>query len=121
MNGVLLVVFVSAAGGAGAVARFLVDHRFPVALRERYPWGTNTVNVTGSFLLGMVTARAGQLGAWGTVIGAGLLGGYTTFSTASLETVILATGRRTLPALANSLGMLAACVAAAAAGLALAG
>jgi CrcB protein len=58
---------------------------------------------------------------WVTVLGVGLLGGYTTFSAASLETAELLGRRRFFLAAASGLGVCAICLAAAAAALALAG
>ena len=84
--------------------------------------GTLVINVSGSFLLGFVTGLAlsatrppeAQL-----LVGAGFLGGYTTFSTASVEAVRLVQARRYGVALVTSVGMLVAAVLASAAGLAL--
>jgi CrcB protein len=76
--------------------------------------------VSGSFALGLLTGLALQAVVapeWTAVLGTGLLGGYTTFSTASVETVrLLAAGRRGA-AVANGLGMLVACVGVASLGL----
>jgi len=116
------VVFlgVAAAGGLGAALRFFLDGAVNRGREFRIPVGTLTINVTGSFLLGVVTGAAGHLGVVPVaVLGAGLLGGYTTFSTASFETVRLARGGRTTAAAVNGLGMLVVSVAAAAAGVAL--
>jgi len=126
----LLFIATALAGGVGAGLRFVVDGTVKDALaassarRSRpassYPWGTAAVNVSGSLLLGVVTGLA--LGAvvsptWRAVLGTGLLGGYTTFSTAMVDTVrLLASGRRGA-GLANALGLLVACVAAAGLGL----
>ncbi|KQO48185.1 MULTISPECIES: fluoride efflux transporter CrcB [unclassified Frigoribacterium] len=116
----LLVVAVAAAGGIGAAARFVVDGLVKDRLGAAYPWGTTVINVSGSFALGLLTGLALQAVVapeWKAVLGTGLLGGYTTFSTASVETVrLLAAGRRGA-AIANGLGMLVACVGVASLGL----
>ncbi|WP_396599635.1 fluoride efflux transporter CrcB [Frigoribacterium sp. R86507] len=116
----LLVVAVAAAGGIGAAARFVVDGLVKDRLGAAYPWGTTVINVSGSFALGLLTGLALQAVVapeWKAVLGTGLLGGYTTFSTASVETVrLLAAGRRGA-AVANGLGMLVACVGVASLGL----
>jgi len=116
----LLLVAVAAAGGIGAAARFVVDGLVKDRLGSAYPWGTTVINVSGSFALGLVTGLALQAVVapeWKAVLGTGLLGGYTTFSTASVETVrLLAAGRRGA-AVANGLGMLVACVGVASLGL----
>jgi len=116
----LLVVAVAVAGGVGAATRFVVDGLVKDRLGSAYPWGTTVINVSGSFALGLVTGLALQAVVapeWKAVLGTGLLGGYTTFSTASVETVrLLAAGRRGA-AVANGLGMLVACVGVASLGL----
>jgi len=116
----LLVVAVAAAGGVGAVARLVFDGALRSWLRVGYPIGTTIINVTGSFLLGLVTGLAlahGLPPEWRAVLGTGFLGGYTTFSTASYETVRLAQQRRYRAALVNGVGMLALALAAAGLGL----
>lgn len=116
----LLVVAVAVAGGVGAATRFVVDGLVKDRLGSAYPWGTTVINVSGSFALGLLTGLALQAvvaSEWKAVLGTGLLGGYTTFSTASVETVrLLAAGRRGA-AVANGLGMLVACVGVASLGL----
>lgn len=116
----LLFLAVAAAGGVGAALRFVVDGVVRAHIRSSYPVGVTIINVTGSFLLGLLTGLAlGQLVSeqWLVVLGTGLLGGYTTFSTASFETVRLLQLRRPGAALANGLGMLVASVAVATLGL----
>ena len=113
-------VLVALAGGAGAAARLLVDGSVRTRWGGDLPWGTVTVNLTGSLLLGVVTGlAAGQLlpETVRLVAGAGFLGGYTTFSTASLETVRLLQERRWVPAVANGLGTLVVATGAAGLGL----
>ncbi|GGC99050.1 hypothetical protein GCM10011512_27450 [Tersicoccus solisilvae] len=124
MIGPALFLGIAASGGVGAALRFVVDGLVRARTRGTFPWATVFINVTGSLLLGVVTGLAAAHGldrAWVLVLGGGLLGGYTTFSTASVETVRLAQGRRRLAALANAAGTAVVTVAAAALGLWLTG
>lgn len=92
----LLFLGVAVAGGFGAALRFLVDRAVLARTRSSYPWGITTVNLTGSFLLGVLTGAAQSLAIcapWVAVLGVGLLGGYTTFSAVAVEAA-LAFGRR---------------------------
>lgn len=116
MSGFLLAVAVSLAGGVGSALRHLNDNVLPARVRARYPWGTTVVNLVGSFALGSLTGL-NLAGPWGSVITIGLLGGYTTFSTASLETLRLLTDRRYSAAVVHGFGMLLACVTAAVLGI----
>ncbi|TDT85986.1 camphor resistance protein CrcB [Arthrobacter sp. AG258] len=119
---VATIILVGVAGGLGAATRFVVDGLVRSRARTALPVGTIIINVTGSFLLGLlagaviVHAAPVELQA---IVGTGFLGGYTTFSTASFETVRLIQSRRTGLALLNGIGTAVAAVAAAAAGLAL--
>ncbi|MFM6851691.1 MAG: fluoride efflux transporter FluC [Terrabacter sp.] len=123
----MTILLLAAAGGLGAVCRFLADA--VVARRNpfRMPLGTLLINVTGSLLLGVLTgmltaAPPDSTGATVRgVLGTGFCGGYTTFSTASVETVRLwlAEGRST--GVGYAAATLVASVAAAALGLWLGG
>lgn len=116
----LLFTCLSIAGGIGASTRFLFDGAIRSRITVGYPLGTTIINVSGSFLLGLVAGLAlGEVvnPQWQLIVGTGFLGGYTTFSTASFETIRLAQERRYGAALTNGLGMLIGAVAAA--GLAL--
>jgi CrcB protein len=116
----LAFLLLSLTGGVGAALRMLVDGLVKARLKIAFPVGTTIINVTGSFLLGIVTgltAAAVLPAEWQLIIGGGLLGGYTTFSTASFETVRLIQDRRYAAALLNSIGMLGAAVVAALLGL----
>jgi CrcB protein len=119
VTGLALGVVVALAGGLGASTRFVVDG----VVRRRFPLvPTLVVNVTGSFLLGVVAGlvlREAVAPAAATALGTGFLGGYTTFSTASAETVRLLQHRRYVAAAATAVGMLVLSVAACAAGAAL--
>ena len=123
MNPALLATLVALSGGAGAVARFVLDGVLRSRLRWLVPAGTLIVNVSGSLLLGLITGLAAFHAAPDNlriVLGTGFLGGYTTFSTASFETARLVMERKGVASVVNSLGMLVLTVLAAAAGLALA-
>lgn len=117
---VLLFVGTALAGGLGAALRFLVDGLVKSRTRLAFPVGTALINLTGSFALGALAGLAGV--AWlpaelSVAIGVGLLGGYTTFSTASVETVRLAQERRYRAAAVNGFGVLVACTLGALLGL----
>jgi fluoride exporter len=115
---------VAAAGGAGALARYVLDGSVQERADSVLPLGTLTVNVTGSFLLGVlvglglhhvVPADANR------IAGTGFLGGYTTFSAFAYETNrLVEDGSRGL-AFANTLGSVVAGLLAALAGLAVTG
>src|SRR5437764_9985730 len=83
----VIVLAVAAAAAVGAPARYLLD----VWVIERtggvFPWGTFAVNVIGSFALGLLAAAPSTAR---TVVGDGICGAFTTFSTLSYETVRLA-------------------------------
>lgn len=116
----MTVLLIAVAGGLGAATRLVIDGLVRHRVSSTFPWATIGINVTGSFLLGLLVGLgAGE--SWHDVVGTGFLGGYTTFSTASFETAGLLLERRPLAAAANGLGVLVACVAAAAGGYALGG
>ncbi|WP_400159235.1 fluoride efflux transporter CrcB [Arthrobacter sp. BPSS-3] len=118
------VALLGLAGGLGAASRFLLDGLIRSRVRAALPVATIVINVTGSFLLGLI---AGAVGAHAAppelqlIAGTGFLGGYTTFSTASFETVRLVQSGRSGLALVNGLGTAFAAVGAAAGGLVLGG
>jgi CrcB protein len=115
----IAIVAVGLTGGLGAALRFLADGTIRHHTSGTYPVGTMVINFTGSLLLGVLTGLVVQQAvphSWQAVIGTGLLGGYTTFSTASFETVRLLEDRRYWSALINGLGMLILCTGAAAGG-----
>lgn len=87
-------------GGFGAVARLLAEHGIRRQLAMAFPIGTVTVNVTGAFLLGVVSgAGLGHHSA--ALIGTGFLGAYTTFSGWMFETRSLGEQRHWRTATAN--------------------
>lgn len=119
----ILAIAVGFAASLGAVARYLLDRVVQQIHDSTLPWGTFVINITGSLLLGLVTGLSLHHGLPArptTVIGIGLLGGYTTWSTFAWETVALVETRALLEASFNVVASLALGLAAAAAGLGLA-
>ena len=117
-----MILLVALAGGVGAGARFALDGAARARWPSEFPWGILLVNVVGSFLLGFLTGLTldGADPAWLLVLGTGFCGGFTTFSTAMVDTVRLAQRGPLRPALLNLVGTLVTTVLAAAFGLGLA-
>lgn len=117
---VLMVLLVGAAGGLGAVARFMLDGVVRSRFATAIPWGTVAINVVGSGLLGLLVG-SGLAGGMHpdieVIAGVGFLGGFTTFSTASVETVRLLQSGRVGRGLINALGTAALALLAAGAGV----
>lgn len=119
----MTALWVACAGSLGAVSRFVVDGAIRHRRSTEFPWATVLINVTGSLLLGFIVgvvlfhgvSRELQL-----IAGVGFCGGYTTFSTASVETIRLMQRRRYWAGAFNAIGTLLITVAAAAAGMAVA-
>lgn len=111
----LLFLLASVAGGIGAALRYAVDVGVSRWAGRRFPWGIVIVNITGSFALGIVTAALPDALF---IVGAGMLGGYTTFSTAVLDTITLWQDSERPRSVLHLCGTFAASVLAALAGLA---
>ena len=117
-------LLVAAAGGAGALLRALVIHHVGLRRPDPLPVGTLVVNASGSLLLGILTGLSLYHGLGPHVVavaGIGLCGGYTTWSTASWETIHLRHAGHRTEAIVYTAGSLVICLAAAAAGIGLAG
>ena len=82
---VLVWIGVAVLGGLGSLARFRLDELVQLRVRGDFPAGTLIVNVSGSFVLGVLNG-AGAAGDGLLLAGTGFLGAYTTFSTWMLET-----------------------------------
>jgi len=84
------LLLVLAGGGLGSAARYLVAVWAAEHIGTAFPWGTLIVNVTGSFVIGLVATLADEYGSISpntrALLVAGVLGGYTTLSSFSLET-----------------------------------
>jgi len=102
MVGALLV---GVGGFVGAIARYLVDRRITLWSGGALPWGTFAVNVSGSFVAGLLFALIIERAALGSQMRAplmiGFLGAYTTFSTFALESWRMIEDGAWLLALAN--------------------
>jgi CrcB protein len=83
-------------GGLGSLARWGASGFVANRFGQTFPWGTLTVNVTGSFIIGLFAAATGPDGRWMAPASfrqffmLGICGGYTTFSSFSLQTLSLA-------------------------------
>lgn len=123
MSSASVVLAVGIAGGLGAALRFLFARAVQRRLGGVFPFGTLVVNASGSFLLALVAdlAAAGACApGWATVLGVGLAGGYTTYSTFNYETLRLLEDRALLLAVVNVVATLVICAGAGVAGMLLA-
>jgi CrcB protein len=116
------LVAVALGGMLGATARWAVATTWPVAL-DRFPTTTLAINLTGSFVLGLVVGRLLErrppLLVAHSFVGTGVLGAFTTFSTMAVEVVVLVDAGQVWRAGSYLAVSLVAGVALAAAGLAL--
>jgi fluoride exporter len=88
----LIVLAVLAGGMIGAPARYLVDRAIQARHDSVFPWGTLVINLAGSAVIGFLLGAQRHLGlppAAFALLGTGLCGGLTTFSTFSYETLRL--------------------------------
>jgi CrcB protein len=114
------VLLVALGGGLGAAGRFGVSLAIP-AREGGWPWATFAINVAGSLLIGLLAgwlSTRGEAGEpWRLFLGVGVLGGFTTFSAYSLETMRMVERNDWLGASTYSLGSVIAGLAAVAIGL----
>jgi fluoride exporter len=80
----VVVLVVGVVGGIGAIGRFVLDGAVAARVGRRFPFGTLAINLSGSLLLGVLVGAAVRGDAY-EVVGTGLLGAYTTFSTWAYE------------------------------------
>ncbi len=113
----MITLAMALAGGLGATLRYAVDVRVSTPTEARLPHATLAINLTGSLLLGLLVG-AGAGDDTLTVLGTGLLGGYTTFSSASVEVARRVLEGRRADGLLTALVMVVGCVALASAGVA---
>lgn len=117
------LLFVGLGGFAGAIARYVVDARLTAWSGGALPWGTFIVNISGSFLLGLLFALVVERAALAPELRAplmiGFLGSYTTFSTLALESWRMIEDGLLLSASLNLAGSVLIGVAAVVAGVAI--
>ncbi|MBP2275231.1 MULTISPECIES: fluoride efflux transporter CrcB [Sphingomonas] len=86
------LILVMAGGALGSAARFLVGRATLAGFGPNFPYGTLTVNLVGGLAMGVLAgflARHANGEAWRLLLGVGVLGGFTTFSSFSLDTIAL--------------------------------
>ena len=119
-----IVAAVSAGGAIGALARYQVGRGWPVPAAG-FPWSTLVVNVSGCLLIGVLlsvlSARPGAHPLFRPFLGTGVLGGYTTFSTYTVDLHRLLTTGHPATAASYLAGTLVAALAATALGMQLGG
>lgn len=97
----ITVAFVALGAAIGAPLRYLIDRAVQARHHARFPWGTFTVNVLGSFVLGLVVATVAPGTVVDSIFGTGFCGALTTYSTFSYETLRLLESRAHVTAIAN--------------------
>jgi CrcB protein len=105
------LLLVAAGGALGALVRYLLGMWIAGRVGPDFPWGTFIINVSGSLLIGVVLGLVseGYLSSeLRLFVAVGILGGYTTFSTFSYETVELLADGNMRAFLFNALGQLVA-------------
>jgi CrcB protein len=113
----LMYLWVAIGGALGSVGRFWINGMVSRHFGETFPWGTMLINVTGSFVIGFFAASTGTEGRWlaspsfRTFFMIGICGGYTTFSSFSLQTLNLANDGEWLRAGANVVLSVVLCLA----------
>lgn len=111
-----LYLVIAAGGALGTLARFILSGLVANGFGETFPWGTLIVNVSGSFVIGFFAALTGPDGRFfvsGTTrqfVMVGFCGGYTTFSSFSLQTLNLMRDGEWMNAAANVFGSVVLCL-----------
>ncbi len=114
----LTVLWVALGGALGSAARYWCSGLAARLFGDGFPWGTLLVNVTGSLIIGFFATVTGPEGKWlvsGNIrqfVMVGVLGGFTTFSAFSLQTLVLFEQGEWLRAAGNVLGSVLLCLAA---------
>ena len=101
----MTALLVALGAAIGAPLRYLTDRLVQTRHDSVFPWGTLTVNVAGSFVLGLLVGMPTHA-AWSALLGTGFCGALTTYSTFSYETLRLAEEGRGFLAGANVLASL---------------
>ncbi|MDD1795619.1 fluoride efflux transporter CrcB [Enterovibrio makurazakiensis] len=93
MNQAVLLFYIAIGGATGACSRYLISELCAILLGRGFPYGTLVVNIIGSLIMGVLVAALEQEtfgpGPWRHLVGLGFLGALTTFSTFSMDNVLL--------------------------------
>lgn len=110
------LIAIAVGGALGALLRYWMSNSVYRLLGREFPWGTLAVNVLGSFAMGLLfvylVERAALAPVWRAALVIGLLGAFTTFSTFSIETLLLMEKGAYLKAIGNMTASLLLCMAA---------
>ncbi|WP_448555419.1 fluoride efflux transporter CrcB [Thalassotalea montiporae] len=121
LNSVSIYLLVALGGACGASLRFFISQLVLNWLGKGFPFATLIVNISGSFIMGLLYGLIEQgvieVAITRTLIGIGFLGALTTFSTFSLDTVLLIQHGEYFKAVTNILLNVVLCVGAAALGI----
>ena len=107
---------IAAGGAVGTIGRYFFSGLLANAIGQTFPWGTLFVNVTGSFVIGMFAALTGPDGRFlvsgmtRQFVMVGICGGYTTFSSFSIQTLNLMNDGEWLQAGGNVFGSVVLCL-----------
>lgn len=113
-------LWIAVGGALGSVSRYWLSLAFEALLASSFPWATVVTNITGSFAIGVVAALPfGPLSRQFLMVG--VLGGYTTFSAFSLQTLVLVQAGEWPKAAVNVLASVILCLVAVWLGYLLAG
>jgi CrcB protein len=119
---VIAYFWIAIGSALGGVGRYWCSRAIAVGVGETFPWGTLAVNVAGSFVIGFIAALSGPDSRFiispnsRNFLMVGLCGGFTTFSSFSLQTLELLRNRDVAEAFGNIFLSVAACMAAVAIG-----
>jgi CrcB protein len=114
---VITYLWIAVGGALGSVARYACSALLAGAVGETFPWGTLLVNVLGSFVIGFFATFTGPdgrvlvSGDMRQFVMVGICGGYTTFSSFSLQTLSLAQDGEYVRASANIVASVVLCLA----------
>lgn len=93
MSQYLLLGFIAIGGAFGACSRYLISELCVILFGRGFPYGTLTVNIIGSLIMGLLMSGLNQgmieVAPWRPMIGLGFLGALTTFSTFSMDNIVM--------------------------------
>ncbi|HQV40601.1 MAG: fluoride efflux transporter CrcB [Moraxellaceae bacterium] len=114
MNALHPLLLVAIGGALGSMARYSTAAAVNRMMQSAFPWGTLVVNVAGSLLIGMLMVLLFKAGEWREngrfLLVTGMMGGFTTFSSFSWETLKLLEDGRLIMAITNIFASIAICL-----------